>query len=98
MRRESKPYLLTLSFVLAVTGNVSAKGPTFTAIDVPGAISTNAFDINRAGDIVGDYVGADGHTHGYLLSGNRFIQIDFPNAILTSAFGINPRGDIVGRY
>jgi uncharacterized membrane protein len=98
VRRESNPYFLTLGFVLAVTGKASAEGPNFTAIDVPGAISTNAFDINHAGDIVGDYVSADGHTHGYLLSGNRFTQIDFPGAILTSAFGINRRGDIVGRY
>jgi hypothetical protein len=54
-------------------------------------------DINPRGDIVGDYVSADGRTHGYLLSGGQFTTIDFPGATFIIPWGINPRGDIVGR-
>jgi probable HAF family extracellular repeat protein len=98
MRRQPRLYLLALSFVLAVSANTSAGEPTFTTIDVPGAISTDAIDINSAGDIVGRYVSASGKTHGFLLSGSVFTSIDFPDAVLTMAFGINSSGDIVGTY
>jgi hypothetical protein len=41
---------------------------SFTAIDVPGAGSTDANDINPRGDIVGDYFDSTGNEHGFLLS------------------------------
>jgi uncharacterized membrane protein len=105
---------------LVVVGSMTAVGgasvsrpqenddPTFTTIDPPGAIYSEAIDIDPAGDIVGRYYdggfctpgcGADdGHNHGFLLSRDNFTTIDFPGAVFTVAAAINPRGDIVGRY
>ena len=70
----------------------------FTSIDYPGASSTGVTDINDTGDMVGIYTGADGLTHGFLLSGGKFTGIDVPGARLTSPNGINANGDIVGHY
>jgi hypothetical protein len=38
----------------------------YTTIDVPGSTSTEVFSINAQDEIVGDYVDADGVTHGYV--------------------------------
>jgi len=54
--------------------------------------------INPEGDVVGTYTGADGTSHGYLLSRTGFTSIDFPGAGLTEGNGINPQGAVVGRY
>jgi uncharacterized membrane protein len=71
--------------------------PTFTTIDVPGAIFTESNDIGPTGDIVGRYGSSDGKSHGYLLHEGVFTTIDF-SPTFTGAVGINPSGDIVGRY
>src|SRR5690242_19491672 len=99
MKRQWKPYLFALSFALGATSNLLADGPTFTAIDFPGAASTQTFGINNRGDIVGIYTLADKSTHGFLLaSDGNFTSIVFPGAAYTSVNGIGPRGDIVGEY
>jgi len=41
---------------------------TYTTIDVPGAVVTNAFGINNAGQIVGYYIDASGVAHGFLAT------------------------------
>lgn len=76
---------------------MAAQG-TFTTIDIPGAVSTDTYAINPRGDMVGLYVGADGRTHGFLLSEGEFTAFDVPGATDTFAFGISPRGDIVRPY
>ena len=98
MRRQSKLYILALSFALGVTSSLLADGPTLTVIDFPGATSTLAWGINHSGDIAGLYVSADKVTHAFLKSRGQFISIDFPGAAFTEAFGISPQGDIVGDY
>src|SRR5258708_27416344 len=80
MRRQSKLYLLGLSFALGVTSNVLADGPTYTTIDFPGAATTLAWGINTRGDIVGGYLNADKSDHGFLLNGGQYSTIDFPGA------------------
>ena len=72
----------------------------FTTIDVPGATTTVALDINSAGVIVGRYTSAaDGNTHGFMRSKHGALTtIDFPGAVFTVAAGINGGGDIVGMY
>jgi uncharacterized membrane protein len=71
---------------------------TITPINVPGATSTLAADINSEGFIVGRYASA-GRTHGFLCSPEgEFTTIDFPGAGLTVAASINDQGDIVGQY
>src|SRR5437016_588326 len=98
MRRQSRLYLLSLGFLLGATSNVFGQGPTFTAIDFPGSISTLAWGINHSGDIAGLYTSADKATQGFLRSRGQFISIDFPGAAYTAAFGISPQGDVIGDY
>jgi probable HAF family extracellular repeat protein len=83
---------------LAIATGAGAQSVTFTTIDFPGAVSTNARGINALGDIVGWYTDTAGGTHGFLLSGGHFRSIDFPGAQSTQAWGIGPTGDIVGSY
>ncbi len=75
-----------------------AQGPpyTFTKIQVPGAMKTEASGINNAGQVVGTYWSFDGTVHGYLFDGSTHATIDFPGAPYTFVFGINAAGQIVG--
>src|SRR5579859_5343897 len=99
MRRHWKLCLLALGFLLGATSNVFGQGATFTAIDFPGAASTQAWGVNNRGDIVGIYTLADKSTHGFLLANDgNFTSIDFAGAAYTLANAISPSGDIVGEY
>ena len=69
----------------------------FTPLVVPGSLSTAAWDINPAGEIVGAYRNAAGF-HGFVLREDVYEPIDVPGATATRAFGINPRGNVVGTY
>lgn len=71
---------------------------SFKQFDAPGAVRTEAWDINPSGTIVGVAVGPDSTTHGFVMDRGRFSPIDFPGATSTVAFGINARGDIVGGF
>src|SRR6266581_1118784 len=88
--------ICALGFLLGAASNLLADGPTFTAIDFPGATSTQAWGITLSGDIVGFYVSADKATHGFLKSRGQFISIDFPGAAFTEVNGMSPQGDIGG--
>jgi hypothetical protein len=71
----------------------------FTTIDVPGAASTQAFDIDNRGQIVGEYRDAVGIFHGFLRDpGGTFTTVDVPGATGTSITGINDRGQMIGLY
>src|SRR5262249_11030170 len=98
MRTPYTHYVLALGFALGPASHALAQDPTFTTIDFPGATRTFAFKINPSGDIVGQYLTADGVIHGYLLSGGEFTTIDFPGATSSSAHANNAQGDIVGQY
>src|SRR5216683_2955695 len=87
-----------LGFLLGAASNLLADGGAFTAIDFPGATSTQAWGITLSGDIVGFYVSADKATHGFLLSRGQYSSIDFPGAAFTELNGISPRGDLIGDY
>ena len=69
-------------------------------IQFPDSAFTDAWDINAAGEVVGEYQDqtANPTIHGYLLTGGKYTSIDFPGAGLTWANGINDRGEIVGFY
>ena len=88
---------ITFSVVLLLTAtSIFAAGPTFTTIDVPGAVFTFAYGINSLGEIVGRYNDANFLEHGFLLSHGQFTTIDFPGAPYTDINGINPAGEMVG--
>jgi probable HAF family extracellular repeat protein len=72
---------------------------TYTNIDIPGASSSAASNINGSGQIVGAYVDSLGTQHGYVTDKRGgFTTIDFPGAVSTFGSGINDKGDVVGSY
>jgi hypothetical protein len=70
----------------------------FTAIKIPGDVSTQATGINNLGDIVGFGKDAAGNTTGWLLHNGHLTAYQFPGGSNTQAFGINDHDEIVGTY
>jgi hypothetical protein len=70
-----------------------------TPIDVPGALHTQAVDIDNHGRIAGEYQDAAGIFHGFArdLSGT-FTTVDVPGASATSITAVNDRGLMTGAY
>jgi probable HAF family extracellular repeat protein len=70
----------------------------FTIIDAPDSVYTTANGINDRGQVVGEYLDADGAIHGYLWDKGRFTSFDGPDGTGAALFDINDRGQIVGAY
>ena len=70
----------------------------FTTLDVPNSINTEALGINDAGKIVGDYMDANSHTHGFVFSNGVYTTVNVPGAFSTSVTAINNTGAIAGYY
>jgi probable HAF family extracellular repeat protein len=68
---------------------------TYTQIDFPSALITQANGINSAGLVVGSYED-DAGGHGFLLQNGTYTTIDYPGAQYSYAQGINDNGQIVG--
>src|SRR3954467_101974 len=81
-------FLLALVFAAIPAG---AQGPffTFTQLDPPGSISTEADLINSQGQIIGFFFDAAGRQHGWLFQNGAFTQIDFPGRSGTPPVNIN---------
>lgn len=78
-------------------GLSTTDGVTFTEINFPGAVDTQALGVNSAGQIVGQWY--DGTSfHGFLLSGSSYTSFDFPLATGTAAASINDYGEIAGSF
>lgn len=72
---------------------------SFHAFEVPGAVVTTAYGINRARQIVGGYIGDDVIEHGFLRSSDgNLTTLDVPGATETRPDGINDDGQIVGFF
>jgi hypothetical protein len=100
MRQHLVHCAFAVAFLLSAvnTGALSQEPQLFAAIDIPGATSAVALDVNAAGDVVGSYLAA-GVTRGFLLDRNGLLHwVDFPGAVFTRAAGINARREIVGTY
>ena len=70
---------------------------------VPGAVLTEASDVNDTHVVVGQYVDAQGGGHGFrwTRSTGRYdypLDAPFPGAVHTAIFGINNAGDLAGTY
>lgn len=65
---------------------------------VLGTHFSEAFKTNDRGDVVGDFIGDDGFTHGFLLNSAGVTTLDFPGASDTIAFGINELGTVAGYW
>jgi uncharacterized membrane protein len=90
--------IVGLTFLTETSGSgyILSRG-TLTRLDFPGSTSTQAWDVNPRGTIVGQH-NASGRTHGFYRDESGFVSFDVPDSRLTVARGINPEGDIVGVY
>jgi hypothetical protein len=70
----------------------------FTAIKIPGDVSTQATGINNLGDIVGFGTDAAGNTTGWLRHNGHLTTYQFPGGSDTQAFGVNDHDEIAGTY
>ena len=89
---------LYTDMMTGLTHGYLVKNGNFEPFDVPGSNLTQAWDINPAGDVVGNYRDTIGKSHSFLLRAGQFTSLDFPSAINTQARGINPGGEVVGWY
>lgn len=98
--------VLLLGLTVALTGSLfpsAACGYSFTTLDFPGGIGTQAHGINDTGTVVGwvrtGMAGPRALGHGFIYDGNSFNRIDFPGADgWTTANDINSANLIVGSY
>ncbi|MGD0473997.1 MAG: hypothetical protein ABSB70_12425 [Candidatus Velthaea sp.] len=95
---------MVLAGVLAASAPVgAATRTTFTALDVPGADSTEVHGVIRVGvllqyvEVVGFFHDPHG-THGFVWSRGRFTTLNYPGAANTWTMGLNRTGQIVGYY
>ena len=70
----------------------------FSPFEVPDSSFTNAWDVNLAGVVVGDYRDRAGAFHGFQFDGQAFGRVDVPGAAATRVRGINAHGDMVGLF
>ena len=59
---------------------------------------TEGRGINNPRTVCGDYLGSDGNSHGFFLSGGTFTDYDVPGAVFTDVLGINNAGDFTGTF
>ena len=59
---------------------------------------TEAYSINNAGEVVGDYSAKDGSVRGFLYSKGKFTTLNYKGSVDTVVSGINNEGQIVGSY
>ena len=71
---------------------------SYTMLDVPGAISVGANDINNKGQIVGGFFDGEGRLNGYLYDRGVVTPLLFPGSEHTTLVAINDRGQIIGNY
>ena len=70
--------VLSLSVLLSTLVAAQDTSYTFTAMDVPGSISTATTGMNNRGQIVGRFRDAAGGTRGFLINGATLTIIDVP--------------------
>ncbi|HSB74491.1 MAG TPA: hypothetical protein VLC12_02510 [Terriglobales bacterium] len=81
---------------------------TYAAINVPGAVSTEARGINSSGEVVGFYKTAacsdynvlvpNCPTRGFKYVNGSYIKLMVPGSVTTAIMGVNDYGDLVGFY
>lgn len=69
-----------------------------TYLVAPASTSTEAWDINASGVIVGTMTDSASVEHGFVFENGAFTPLDAPDSKSTIAFGINAKGDIVGGF
>ena len=83
--------------IVGMYGFLDASGNFTPMINYPDPDAwTIPMGINNSNEMVGYYMDATGHHHGFLYSGGNFTLIDFPGTNYTELNGINDSGNIVG--
>jgi probable HAF family extracellular repeat protein len=95
--------LIGVASLLAVVGGARTAGAqsgpyTYTKIQPPGAIYTEATGINNAGIIVGTYWDAQSVRHGFKYDGTTYTNIEFPGSSHNYGIGIGHAGQILGTH
>src|SRR6266498_2666267 len=85
---------VTSGFVRFSDGSFSA--PIVDPNDTVGF--TEGRGINNSRTVCGDYVGSDGNSHGFFLSGGTFTEYDVPGAVQTNLLSIHDAGDFTGGF
>ncbi len=74
-------------------------GGTYSSIEVPQVVDTEASGINDAGVIVGYYYPNEPNlTEGFVLSGGVYTTIAIPGETYTVLYDINDNGVLLGNY
>lgn len=92
--------LMTMVALATLSSPASARSgdPTYTLIEVPGAIDTTPNSINNRGDISGQYT-LGNLTAAFVLSRHgEWDLFSVPGSVVTIAYGINTRGDVAGSF
>jgi len=94
------PRLMLTAVICGASLPVYAQGPpySFSKLEVPGSVRTEASGINTSGQVVGTYHRPDGTVHGFLYDGASYATVDFPGASYSFLFGIGASGSTVGSY
>jgi len=80
------------------TGYHILKSGSVETVSAPGALVTQAWDINSRGEIVGTTL-VNGVQHAFVRSPQGNYSFAEPDAaVAATAFGINSEGDVVGNY
>src|ERR1700722_4657264 len=98
MQRTCIRYAIALGIALGAVPDLLAQPSSFTSVDFPGSIGTQAYGMNTRGDIAGFYSLPDKSIHGFLLRGDRYTPINYPGPTSTEAGAINAKGDTAGQY
>jgi probable HAF family extracellular repeat protein len=77
---------------------LNLKSGSFTPIDYPRALHTDAFGINNVGQIVGVFIDRENQLRSFLKIGQEYTEIDFPDDLRPAAYSINDNGWIVGDF
>jgi hypothetical protein len=98
---------LVLAILLALPSTLLGQF-TYAAINVPGAVSTEARGMNNNGEIVGFYTTAacadydikvpNCPTKGFKYVNGSYIKLMVPGSVTTAILGVNDLGDLVGFY
>ena len=92
-------HLLAVAVVVLATLAPDGFAQTITTFDPTGSTFTVPRAINPAGQITGDYFGANAMNHGFLRkTDGTFTTFDPTGSTLTYPTAINPAGQITGSY
>lgn len=98
----------TLAILLLTLSSRSFAQFSYAAINVPGAVATEARGINNNGEIVGFYKTAACTDYdikvpscpvkGFKYVNSAYLTLMVPNSVSTAILGVNDLGDLVGFY